>query len=173
MAIQSDPALKSSKRKNLAESATEKWAPRRLEAGHTRFQRLAAAVRRYFDVQNGSIWNDIAEPLASTQGKVVDVGCGGQPYRTLLPAGVRYVGIDTADSKAHFGYESPDTVYFNGVSWPSEALDADLLLCTEALEHVLDPARFLSEAYRCLKPENRLLLTVPFAARWHFVPHDY
>ena len=28
-------------------------------------------------------------------------------------------------------------------------------------------------ALRCLRPGGRLLLTVPFAARWHFIPHDY
>ena len=36
-----------------------------------------------------------------------------------------------------------------------------------------DPERFLGEAYRCLAPGGTLLLTVPFAARWHFIPHDY
>src|SRR5205814_9610520 len=35
------------------------------------------------------------------------------------------------------------------------------------------PARFLTEAYRCLKTRGQILLTVPFAARWHFIPHDY
>jgi hypothetical protein len=27
--------------------------------------------------------------------------------------------------------------------------------------------------YRCLRPGGRLILTVPFAARWHYIPHDY
>lgn len=26
---------------------------------------------------------------------------------------------------------------------------------------------------RVLKPGGRAILTVPFAARWHFIPHDY
>jgi SAM-dependent methyltransferase len=161
------------KRNNLAECATETWAPPPLEGGHSRVQRLAAAVRRYFDLQAGSIWNDIAEPLSHARGKVVDVGCGGQPYRSLLPPNVEYIGIDIAESRAHFGYRAPDTVYFGGPVWPNVATGADLVLCTEVLEHVLDPSSFLREAYRCLRPGGRLLLTVPFAARWHFVPHDY
>ena len=28
-------------------------------------------------------------------------------------------------------------------------------------------------AHRCLRPGGRLVLTVPFAARWHFIPYDY
>jgi SAM-dependent methyltransferase len=49
----------------------------------------------------------------------------------------------------------------------------DLALCTEVLEHVLEPGLLLSEVRRCLRPGGRLLMTVPFAARWHFVPYDY
>jgi SAM-dependent methyltransferase len=41
------------------------------------------------------------------------------------------------------------------------------------MEHVPEPVVFLAEAFRCLKHDGRLLLTVPFAARWHYVPHDY
>ena len=41
------------------------------------------------------------------------------------------------------------------------------------MEHVPEPAGFLAEASRCLRPGGRLLLTVPFAARWHYIPHDY
>src|SRR5262249_3754880 len=49
----------------------------------------------------------------------------------------------------------------------------DLVLCTEVLEHLLEPGPFLGQAFRCLRPGGRLLLTVPFSARWHYVPYDY
>ncbi len=82
-------------------------------------------------------------------------------------------GIDTSDCKAHFGYEVPDTIYFNGWKWPIEDGWADTVLATETLEHVFDHEQFLAEACRCTRPGGRLLLTVPFAARWHFIPNDY
>jgi SAM-dependent methyltransferase len=50
---------------------------------------------------------------------------------------------------------------------------ADFILCTETLEHVLDARSFLAEAARCLVPGGRILLTVPFSARWHYIPFDY
>ena len=49
----------------------------------------------------------------------------------------------------------------------------NVVLCTETLEHVLETRRFLAEAARCLAPGGTLLLTIPFAARWHFIPYDY
>ena len=52
-------------------------------------------------------------------------------------------------------------------------MSVENVLATETLEHVSRPVRFLAEARRCLSPGGRLMLTVPFAARWHYIPHDY
>jgi SAM-dependent methyltransferase len=160
---------------NLAERTEETWrpplfAPPAAGGGAA----LRDAVRRLLDLQAGSIWRDLARELPPVRGCVLDVGCGAQPYRGLFArGGVTYTGLDTAEAKAHFGYEVPDTRYFSGTTWPAESGSADFVLATEALEHVREPRAFLAEAYRCLRPRGRLLLTVPFAARWHFVPHDY
>ncbi len=59
------------------------------------------------------------------------------------------------------------------MSGRSQTASVDLVLCTETLEHVLETRRFLAEAARCLVPGGTLLLTIPFAARWHFIPYDY
>lgn len=67
----------------------------------------------------------------------------------------------------------PGTVYFEGDRWPVEDGTADVILCTEVLEHVFDVQTFLAEGQRCLRRGGTLLLTVPFAARWHYTPHDY
>jgi SAM-dependent methyltransferase len=103
----------------------------------------------------------------------VDVGCGAQPYRSLLPAAVQYVGLDIETAEQAFGYATADVLHFDGGSWPEGTRDADVVLCTEVLEHVFEPRALLREAFKALRPGGRLLLTVPFAARWHFVPHDY
>jgi len=103
----------------------------------------------------------------------LDVGCGAQPFRDLVLVGSEYIGIDTVDARDHFGYEVPGTRYFSGSTWPVEDGSVDLVICTEVMEHVLEPKNLLAEAYRTLRPGGRLLLTVPFAARWHFIPYDY
>src|SRR5438046_8876198 len=81
--------------------------------------------------------------------------------------------MDTTEAKGRFGYTAPDAVYISGDIWPIKTGHVDTILCTETLEHVLDVDRFLSEAARCLRTGGLLFMTIPFSARWHFVPHDY
>jgi SAM-dependent methyltransferase len=132
-----------------------------------------SVFRRFFDLQAQTIWRDLAFVLPRLAGTLVDVGCGAQPYRRLLAGTVRYVGIDAADAKTTFGYEAPDTRYYDGHTWPIDDAYAEAVLATETLEHIIDPDEFLREAYRSLKPAGQLILTVPFAARWHFIPADF
>jgi SAM-dependent methyltransferase len=130
-------------------------------------------IFRFLDLQAKTIWKDLSEELPKVKGTVLDMGCGMQPFRHMFSPDVKYIGVDTVDAKTHFGFEAPDTLYYSGKIWPVADQTADFILCTETLEHVLDPASFLQEAFRCLKPGGRLLLTVPFEARWHFISHDY
>lgn len=157
------------RRPNLVTQSTESWRPPLFEQD----AKPPTALRRFFDLQAGSIWADLRQILPQACGTVVDVGCGARPYRSLFSNQVTYIGIDTADAKSHFGYEAPEVRYFQGESWPVADGSADFVLCTETMEHVPEPGRFLREAFRCLAPGGTLLLTVPFAARWHFIPHDY
>ena len=160
-------------RQNLVHRVGERWRPPPFTPNTTRWQRLLSALRRFVDLQAGSIWNDLAVELPKVSGTLLDVGCGAQPYRSLLSTMVNYLGIDTIDAKPHFGYQTGDTVYYSGTAWPVKDGSADVVLCTETLEHIAEPSAFLDEMHRCLRPGGRVVLTVPFAARWHFIPHDY
>src|SRR5882757_3118577 len=160
-------------RRNQVAREHEAWQPPGLGPGEGRVGRMAASARRFLDIQAGSIWHDLRGELREARGVVLDIGCGAQPLRSLLPDGITYIGIDIAESEERFGYRTTDTRYFEGRLWPVEDASVDLAFATETLEHVDDPAQFLSEAYRVLRPGGRLILTVPFAARWHFVPYDY
>jgi SAM-dependent methyltransferase len=160
-------------RVNMVSASSETWRPQLFAASASRFSLFLAGVRRFFDIQAGSAWRDLRAVLPSLRGSVLDVGCGAQPFRPLIHDQAKYVGIDTDAAKAHFGYEMPDTTYFSGDVWPVADGSMNVVLCTETLEHVLETRRFLAEAARCLVPGGTLLLTVPFAARWHFIPYDY
>jgi SAM-dependent methyltransferase len=160
-------------RENMVTATSETWRPQLFSAKTTPFSLLLARVRRFFDIQAGSAWRDLSAVLASFQGTVLDVGCGAQPFRSLVNPQASYVGIDTDAAKANFGYEMPDTTYFSGDTWPIADASMNVVLCTETLEHVLETRRFLAEAARCLVSGGTLVLTVPFAARWHFIPYDY
>ena len=157
----------------MVDATSETWRPQLFAATNTRLSLFLAAVRRFFDIQAGSAWRDLSAVLPSLKGTVLDVGCGAQPFRSLVNPAATYLGIDTDGAKAHFGYEMPNTTYFSGDVWPVADSSVDVVLCTETLEHVLETRRFLAEAERCLTPGGTLLLTIPFAARWHFIPYDY
>ena len=101
------------------------------------------------------------------------MGCGAQPYRFLIGPQAVYRAIDQSEAYEQFGYSVPDTTYFEGDAWPIDSSSVDVVLSTETLEHVAEPRAFLLEAWRCLKPGGRIVLTVPFSARWHYIPHDY
>ena len=161
------------RRHNMIHRTAERWRPPLFSSSTTWLARTSAGVRRFLDLQAGSIWRDLKAELARPHSSVLDVGCGAQPYRMLVHAADRYAGIDIADAKDYFGYEVPDTTYYTGDRWPVNDASAGLVLCTETLEHVRDPGVFLKEAARACRPGGKLLLTVPFAARWHFKPHDY
>jgi SAM-dependent methyltransferase len=160
-------------RTNMANCTQEAWRPPLFSNRKGIFHDVTSALRRILDLQAGSIWQDLKRVLPYVSGVVVDVGCGAQPYRPLVPVQATYIGIDTVDARAHFGYEIADTRYYADDVWPVGDASANFLLCTETLEHVKDTAGFLREAFRCLAPGGTMLLTVPFAARWHFIPNDY
>jgi SAM-dependent methyltransferase len=160
-------------RTNMVDRHAEVWRPPLFQESDTPARKALAALRRLLDLQASSIWRDLRVLLPQVRGTVLDVGCGAQPYRPLFSPKAHYVGIDTKEAKAHFGYQLPGVLYFAGDSWPIADSSVDFVLCTETMEHVLVPETLLQEVFRCLVSGGAVLLTVPFAARWHFIPHDY
>jgi SAM-dependent methyltransferase len=158
-------------RMDMTRRTGESWQPPAFSPSGQR--PLITALRRFLDLQAASIWRDLAGHLPLVRGAALDVGCGAQPYRELFGPEANYRGIDVAAAKANFGYDLPDTTYFAGDVWPIADGSIDFVLCTETMEHVPDPRKLLAEAARCLKPGGEILLTTPFSARWHYIPHDY
>jgi SAM-dependent methyltransferase len=168
-----EPAAFGLPRRDRLRAQAEHYQPPAFFTVRSRGDRLRLMARRLLDPSINSIWMDLARVLPQAQGELLDVGCGAQPYRSLVPAAARYVGLDRAEAAPAFGYAIPDTLYYEGDRWPVQDRSADWILCSEVLEHVPDPAAFLAEAFRCLKPGGRVVFTVPFSARWHYIPHDY
>lgn len=171
--MRAPPAPLSLPRRNCLDTPQERWRPPVFRDRESLFGRLLERLRRFLDLQYASIYRDVRPLARDMSGQVLDVGCGAQPFRHLLAANCTYRGIDSAAAHADFGYQFPDTTYFEGTRWPIDDCSMDVVLTTETLEHVLDCFSFLGEAHRTLKPGGHLVLTVPFSARWHYIPHDY
>src|ERR1700679_1197566 len=104
-------------RKNLLDLKEEHWRPPVFSGIPSPVSRVKNFVYLFLDLQASTIARDLRRELPRAKGDVLDVGCGTQPYRGWFAADARYTGIDIADSKNHFGYEAPDTLYYSGPSW--------------------------------------------------------
>jgi SAM-dependent methyltransferase len=108
------------------------------------------------------------------KGKVLDVGAGQSPWRDWLPPQAEYFGLDIANAP-EFGMATAmkDVTYYDGNAMPFDDEMFDAVLCIEVMEHARDPDLLAGEMSRILKPGGTLLLSVPWSARLHHLPHDY
>lgn len=97
------------------------------------------------------------------QGRTLDIGCGGGPYRTLFRD---RIGVDV---RLEAGVDVCGSVY----ELPFESESFDVVLATEVLEHLAEPARAIGEMRRVLKPGGCCVLTTRFCYPIHYVPDDY
>jgi SAM-dependent methyltransferase len=110
---------------------------------------------------------DLREVSARLEGRVLDVGCGEQPYRSWLTNAGDYVGVDVDAGPGI------DAVIRPGEPWPLDDASFDSVLCTQVLEHDSDPRHTLAEIDRVLAPGGTAVVSVPFAYNEHMAPHDY
>jgi len=135
---------------------------------------LLFAIRCWVDLQLGTIVAHLRPQMAKLQGCILDVGAGESPWREWLPKACSYQGIDIENAQDYgMGGNKPDVTYFNGLKVPFSDATFDGAICIEVLEHASDPLGLLSEIARVLKEGAPLLLTVPWSARRHHIPHDY
>lgn len=148
--------------------------PAHLGPGSGVLGRIRFAVRRLADLQTFTVVRDISPWLRERSGVLLEVGCGDQPYRHLVPLECRYLGLDIAATGDSFGTGlHPEYVHYAGGNFPFADFSVDAILHTETLEHVADYAGFLAECARVLRPGGEMCFTVPFQARFHYIPHDY
>jgi SAM-dependent methyltransferase len=103
---------------------------------------------------------------------VLDVGGRIQPYRALLSGREgKYVAVDMRLSPRV-------TLLAVAEEIPLCSEQFDLVICTQVLQYVADPARAMGEILRLLKPGGHLLMSVPAAYPrdsehecWRFLPN--
>lgn len=131
------------------------------------------AIRRLVDLQLCTIWRVLGPILPKLRGNLLDVGCGEMPFRFALHPDLAYTGLDVKEA-VDFGMSGNDVVkLFDGTNIPFPDDSFDNILCTEVIEHALDPETLVKEMHRVLKPGGLLVLTVPFSARVHHAPYDF
>lgn len=100
-------------------------------------------------------------------GDVLDIGCGAGHLLRLLReryAGARYTGIDISPKLCEASKQkNPDATIVLGdaEALPFEENSFDFIFMTEALEHMLDYDKAVSELARVLKRGGMCIVTVP------------
>jgi SAM-dependent methyltransferase len=98
--------------------------------------------------------------------RLLDVGCGTKPYEPFFRGLVaEYVGVDVANPAAELEGTIEEIPVPNG--------SFDLVLCTQTLEHALDPARGVRELRRVVAPGGRVLASTHGVQTYHPNPDDF
>jgi SAM-dependent methyltransferase len=109
----------------------------------------------------------VHQTLRPAQGdQIVDLGCGGMPYRSFFEIrGCTYLGCDLDDA-------APVRIE-PGLPVPLPDRSADGVVSFQVLEHVWDLPWYLGECHRLLRPNGWLLLSTHGAWLYHPHPTDF
>lgn len=103
---------------------------------------------------------------------VLDVGCAYRCVETELSKNCQYIGIDYPATGTALYAAKPD-IFANASCLPIQSNKIDVVILFEIVEHLESPKEALKEAFRVLKPEGSLWLTVPFLYPFHDAPFDF
>jgi len=109
--------------------------------------------------------------------KVLDVGCGTAPYRTLFShcdyKTHDFKQLNSSQNRAGKSYYKKIDYVSDITKIPVEDNYFDVVICTEVLEHVPEPILALKEFSRIVKPGGIVLLSAPLAGFVHQEPYHY
>lgn len=139
----------------------------------------SGCFRQLLDLQLLSIGRSLRRVIRANRLRldgavVLDVGCGEQPFRSLV-GNTTYIGLEIPNSSDHFGMSmtQPDLVVYDGYQLPIQSRSVDVVLLIEILEHAIFRERLLLEVSRVLREDGVVILTAPWSARVHFERNDF
>ena len=104
--------------------------------------------------------------------RVLDAGCGNGDWAGLFARrGCTVVGVDPSPSGIEIARATYPGVRFERTEVTEDILDRlgeapfDLVVSTEVVEHLYDPASFVRSCYGALVPGGRLIVSTPFHGR--------
>ena len=99
---------------------------------------------------------------------LLDASCGTKPYEEIAEKfNIEYFGADIEENK------NAEFLITEDGKFKVEDNYADIVLSTQALEHVYHFDLYLQECYRTAKPGGYLILTTICHWRYHPDPGDY
>lgn len=109
--------------------------------------------------------------LAGKGGRVLELGCNdGFLSRHLSERGCRVTGIELNPEAGESARKWCDNVLIcdlNNMDWAARLEGLyDVVMCGDVLEHLIEPSRALRMIADILKPDGRLVISLPNIAHW-------
>lgn len=109
----------------------------------------------------------LARQAPLVHGRLMDLGCGNQPFLPWYePLVKEVVPVDAAPIPGVIVVDLTEPLPFEDASF-------DTILCTQVLEHVQNAEHAMAEIARVLRPGGTALITVPFLYPTHEMPYDF
>ncbi len=111
-------------------------------------------------------WMVIKKMMDGNPGKVLDIGCASgwmtaKIARTLAKTEV--TGLDVSEKMIKYAKTKHRKIIFicaDAHQLPFRNKSFDLIICSETLEHVIDPLAVLLEIKRCLSPGGQVIISL-------------
>lgn len=154
---------------STAEVAFDKYATK----GAYHWAELFGPVHRrnaYTMARYGAVIDALKRGGITLGACVLDVGCGDAALTGLIAKklGARVVGIDTVPlsielAKAEFVRRNlcGEFALIDGYSYPFADASFHAVVCSDVIEHVVEPTALLEEIWRVLAPGGVAVLTTP------------
>lgn len=136
------------------------WQARQSEKAHPTLLERGAVLERDGRVDAWMAAIEAAGP--GSPGVAIEIGCAeGSLLRRLAARGWRTIGLEPDPATAAAVREATGLDVRDGVFPGADLPPCDLLAACDVLEHALDPAAFVREAARRLRPGGLLFLQLP------------
>ncbi len=119
-----------------------------------------------FRLRNAEFLERVLAPLSSNL-RLIDLGTGPNQFKPLL---TRFTESLRVDFKA---YQDVEVITDLSKALPFRDTSFDIVLSTNFLEHIPNPALSLQESFRMLRPDGWSIGIVPFLVGVHQRPYDF
>jgi SAM-dependent methyltransferase len=116
----------------------------------------------------------IKNHLHEDQYLIADIGAGRSPYYFLFASKAsKYLAIDLKESLPAGETRQIEPICGIAENVPLADKALDVVLCNQVFEHVEDPLKVTTEAFRILKPDGFFFGSAPHVSPIHLEPNDY
>ena len=87
--------------------------------------------------------------------KMIDIGSGSSPLKSILPKNIEYTSLDIEHRS------NPDILCDLNKEFPVKSKEYDFAICTEVLEHTFYPRKIIREIKRITKDDGFIIISLP------------